>query len=160
MTTTTTRDASRDFRPATTGVEYTFADGKIAVLRPTLPKWELVRSGRLDGELVAQLAALEQTGAVTDPKRAVELLDVIVTAMWVEPRVVTDAAAVDYEGTPQVVHVSDIEGYIDETLEVAFRGTRAAQSFRADGSGPGGGDGGADVADDAEPDDGVPVGLV
>lgn len=131
--------------------------GAKARLRGKLNVWTLVRRGALTPELLEAYNKAER-GELTDLDQAVELNDLILQEMFVEPKVFLPS---DEETDPPRghVHVDRIDD-LDVTfvLERAFGGARDAARFRGDPDGPGSSDDGAYVGDDPEQSDGAGAG--
>jgi hypothetical protein len=111
--------------------------GNTAELRKKFPAFKLMRAGLLDADM---FGALEQmlSGALEDPDKAVRMTDLVLSAMFVKPKVGDGGVPLD--------EIDDED--IEFVLARAFGGSPDA-GFRGDEDGPGSGSDGEGVADDA-----------
>jgi hypothetical protein len=125
---------------------HTLPSGNVAILqRPQL--LELLKAGKIPNTLLSAAIAMSQgrTGG-EDMGEVLELLDLLVAAAFIEPRVSLEETPL--AGELAITDLSDADrNYV---LIWAQRGVEGLRRFRLDGAGPlGGGDGG-DVRDEAE----------
>lgn len=136
-------------------VDHEFKTGRSVTLRMALPIADLVRTGEWDDELVAAFElALE--GQLSDAKVMVRLIDAIVMAMLVDPRIVPDDQ-VDLEQRKYPLSALE-EPELHEVVDAAFGGAASAAAFRERAADDAGGGGGADVPGNAVQPAGVPAG--
>lgn len=136
-------------------VDHEFKTGRSVTLRVALPVADLVRTGTWDADLV-EAFELALEGKLSEPVMAIRLVDAIVMAMLVDPRIVPDDQ-VDAEKRWFPISVLE-EPELNEVVEAAFGGAATAAAFRehaADDVGAGGSD---DVSGDAVKSAGVPAG--
>ena len=119
----------------------TLPSGNTAELREKFPVYMMLRTGILDAETFAAFNAW-QDNELADPAMASRLVDLIVQAMFLNPKVTQDGA----DGTVAIDQIADED--IDHVLELASGGT-PGPSFPDDTDGSGPGAGGADVESDA-----------
>jgi hypothetical protein len=120
----------------------TLPSGNTAELREKFPVYMMLRTGILDAEMFAAFNAW-QDNELADPAMASRLVDLIVQAMFLNPKVTPDGA----EGTVAIDEIADED--IDHVLELATGGS-PGHSFPDDKPDGGGrGAGGADVESDA-----------
>lgn len=116
--------------------------GARARLREKINMWALFRRGVLTPELFNAYQKAEQ-GQLADLAMAIELNDLLLSEMFVEPKVFVPDG--ETECPADHVHVDRIaDDDVTFVLERAFRGARAAAGFRGY---PGGDEPGADSAD-------------
>lgn len=120
--------------------------GQSARLRQKLNVWTLFRRGVMTPQLLEAYEKAEK-GQLDDLSMAIELNDLILSEMFVEPRVfVPDEENEDLpEGWVHVDRIDDED--VTFVLERAFRGARDITSFRGDGRGAGPGGDGEDVGE-------------
>jgi hypothetical protein len=119
----------------------TLPSGNTAELREKFPVYMMLRTGILDAETFAAFNDW-QDGTLADPALASRLVDLIVQAMFINPKVTADGA----DGTVAIDQIADED--IDHVLELASGGT-PGRSFPDDTDGSKPGVGGADVESDA-----------
>lgn len=93
----------------------TLPSGNVAELRPALPTYMLMRTGALNKDLFSAFEQWQQ-GKLEDPQQASELLDLIVSSMFLNPKVTVDGK----NGTVAIDQLSDPD--IDRVLELAVGG--------------------------------------
>lgn len=125
--------------------EVTLPSGNVALLRQSFPVYTLLRIGKFPQHLFEAFDAYTE-GSLTDPDLAAELLDLIVSSMFIEPKVVTGNRR-----PKDGLLVSDLDDKdVDTVLARAMKGDAEASSFRADGSSDESGADGEGVGDDPE----------
>lgn len=122
--------------------------GNKAVLRDVLSVYEVIRTGKADDEIL-EAFDMAQAGKLEDNVLGVRLQDVIVEAMFVDPRIG------DGEGELPLAFLTDAD--VDFVVSRAFGGA-PDPSFRDDADGAGAGGDGKDVRDDTERDAGDSAG--
>lgn len=137
--------------------------GEKARLLNKLNVWTLVRRGVMTDDLLAAYAKAE-AGELENLDQAVELNDLILVEMFLEPKVYVPSGEQGDEQPEGTVHVDQItDDDVTFVLERAFRGAREVSRFRGDGDGDDAGGNGEDVGDDAVGDggsgDGKPAGV-
>lgn len=131
--------------------------GETAKLRKKLNVWTLFRRGVMTPDLLSAYEKAEQ-GKLEDLALAVELNDLILREMFVEPKVFVPED--DGQDAPKgQVHVDQVDDAdVTFVLERAFRGTREAARFRGDPGGDGAGGDGEGVGEGAVGDGGAGAG--
>ena len=119
----------------------TLPSGNVAELRERFPVYLMLRTGQFSAEMFAAFNQW-QKGELGDPKLASELVDLIVCAMFITPRVTMDGK----DGSVSIDQIGDAD--IDVILEMAVGG-QPDGSFPDEPDGGRGGDDGAGVAGDA-----------
>ena len=118
----------------------TLPSGNVAELRPALPTFVLLRSGVMNKDLFAAFEQWQE-GKLDDPSQASELLDLIVTTMFVSPVVTHDGAG---DSLP-ISQLTDDD--IDRVLELAVGGL-PDEAFPDEPEGAGGSQDGEKVGAD------------
>lgn len=124
---------------------HTLPSGNTASLqRPQMT--ELMKSGKIPNTLIGAAVDMANGRATSDYDEVIELLDFLIAAAFVEPRI--SLAAEPAEGELPISALSDADrNYV---LIWAQQGVAGLQRFRLDGSGAAGGGDGGDVRDEAE----------
>lgn len=102
----------------------TLPSGNVAEIREKFPVYMMLRTGQFTPEMFEAFTAWQE-GRLSDPALAGELVDLLVCAMFIKPRVTRTGV----EGTVAIDQVDDAD--IDMVLELAGGG-RSAVSFRDD----------------------------
>lgn len=122
--------------------------GEKAKLRKKLNVWTLFRRGVMTPELLQAYEKAER-GELDDLGMAIELNDLILAEMFVEPKVFVPEDDKKKEAPRGHVHVDQIDDEdVTFVLERAFRGARETGRFRGKPGGDGAGANGADVGED------------
>lgn len=133
---------------------HTFETGRVAELRDSVPLHVLMRRATAAGEdqLINRLQEMSE-GELTDPAAALRMQDILVTTMWIAPRVVPpeDWELMDNppDGVISIDELTDTE--LAETLELALQEVKAATGFRPNKPRVGSGKGRKGVGSKAKP---------
>lgn len=124
---------------------HTLPSGNVAVLlRPSMS--ELIRHGKIPNPLIEAALALTQGSRPDDIGEVMELLDFLIAASFVEPRI-----SLEEECEPDEIPVAALsDADRNYVLIWAQRGVAGLRSFRLDAESPHGGGDGGDVRDASE----------
>lgn len=117
--------------------------GRVVDLRKKFPSFMLMRTGALEGDMLSAFERITETGRLDDPVMALRLTDLILTSMFVDPRV--------GDGGIDINEIDDDD--VEFVMQLAFGGA-PSPGFRGEPDGAERGEGGADVRDAAVADAG------